>query len=204
MHVEEVSGTLANRPMLKLSNNGGAVIRTTNSGGTNWDLAFRSNHFAFDTSTGTDLMRVYDDGRVRMGPNATSSTLAQFRLATNGDLTITGNLSQGSSRTFKEGFGAVDPSAVLDKVTQLEISEWSYKSKTDRHLGPMAEDFAELFGLGQDERHLAPADVAGVALAAIQALEHENNELKAANDSLQQRLEQLEAAVARLVDSADQ
>jgi hypothetical protein len=66
----------------------------------------------------------------------------------------------------------------------------------------MAQDFAATFGLGADDRHLAPADVAGVALAAIQALDQrlqqrdaELAKLRARNDELAARLEALEAAL---------
>ena len=37
----------------------------------------------------------------------------------------------------------------------------------------MAQDFAAAFGVGASDRTLAPGDVAGVALAAIQALREE-------------------------------
>ncbi|MFV1981316.1 MAG: hypothetical protein ACC655_09205, partial [Rhodothermia bacterium] len=42
-------------------------------------------------------------------------------------------------------------------------------SGTD-HIGPMAEDFFESFGLGGDERYIGTVDADGVALAAIQGL----------------------------------
>jgi len=41
-----------------------------------------------------------------------------------------------------------------------------------RHLGPMAQDFHTTFGLGDDDRTYHSIDAHGVALAAIQALEH--------------------------------
>jgi hypothetical protein len=75
-----------------------------------------------------------------------------------------------SDRTIKEGFAPVDPRTVLAGVVTLPIERWSYKGETARHLGPMAQDFAAAFGLGQDDRHLFPLDAAGVALAAIQGL----------------------------------
>jgi hypothetical protein len=75
-----------------------------------------------------------------------------------------------SDRALKEGFAPVDPRAVLAAVVTLPIERWSYKGETARHLGPMAQDFAAAFGLGQDDRHIFPLDAAGVALAAIQGL----------------------------------
>jgi hypothetical protein len=39
-----------------------------------------------------------------------------------------------------------------------------------RHLGPTAQDFYEVFGLGDDEKYISTVDADGVALVAIQAL----------------------------------
>jgi uncharacterized coiled-coil protein SlyX len=61
---------------------------------------------------------------------------------------------------------------VLNKVLALAIKEWSYKDSIDniRHIGPMAEDFYQAFGLGESETGIATLDTSGVALAAIQGL----------------------------------
>jgi hypothetical protein len=78
--------------------------------------------------------------------------------------------STPSDRSLKEGFAPVDPREVLAAVATLPIERWSYKGETARHVGPMAQDFAAAFGLGQDDRHIFPLDAAGIALAAIQGL----------------------------------
>ena len=72
-----------------------------------------------------------------------------------------------------------------------------------RHVSPMAEDFHALFGLGADARHLAPSDVAGVALAAAKELAVQNTELRAENEVLNARLAALETAVAALQQAAE-
>ena len=66
----------------------------------------------------------------------------------------------------------MDRQGVLGLIDTLPILEWNYQTDSDevRHLGPIAEDFYALFGLGHDEQRLAPGDVAGVALAGIQGL----------------------------------
>lgn len=38
------------------------------------------------------------------------------------------------------------------------------------HVGPMADDFHAAFGLGADEKRVSPNDLAGLALAAAEAL----------------------------------
>ncbi len=49
---------------------------------------------------------------------------------------------------------------------------WNLKSQDPsiRHIGPMAQDFAAAFGVGEDDRHITASDADGVAFAAIQAL----------------------------------
>jgi len=70
-------------------------------------------------------------------------------------------------------------------------------------MGPVAEDFAGAFGLGNDDKHVGTVDESGVAFAAIQglnrkvesrddALERENAALRSRLDTLSARLEKLE------------
>ena len=77
-----------------------------------------------------------------------------------------------SDRDLKADFAEVDVEAVLAAVRELPITSWSYREDDPRvrHVGPMAQDFAAGFGVGQDDRHIHAVDANGVALAAIQAL----------------------------------
>jgi hypothetical protein len=77
-----------------------------------------------------------------------------------------------SDRNLKTGFAEVDVEAVLAGVRQLPITTWSYREDDPRvrHIGPMAQDFAAAFGVGDDDRRIHTVDASGVALAAIQAL----------------------------------
>ena len=78
-----------------------------------------------------------------------------------------------SDRNKKKNITPADTDAVLDKVSKLPISTWSYTAEPAdvRHMGPMAQDFRASFGLGDDDRTYNAIDAHGVALAAIQALE---------------------------------
>lgn len=133
---------------------------------------------------------------------------AEFRVDENGDAELRGMLTQNSSRSFKQGFTAVNGDLLLSKLEQLPLSTWEYKREgetSDRHMGPMAEDFHELFGLGQDDKHIAPSDLAGVALASAKELQKRNGELRTENkllvkkvEGLEEKLEQHEAALGEL------
>jgi hypothetical protein len=106
-----------------------------------------------------------------------------------------------SDRASKTGFEPIDASEVLARVTQLPLSQWSYRNEpTVRHLGPVAQDFRAAFGLGEDERTISTVDSAGVALAAIQGL---NAKLERENAALRERLERIEAQLAAPSAHAD-
>lgn len=83
-----------------------------------------------------------------------------------------GTLRFRSDRNQKEHFAPVDVQEVLGKVATLPITTWNYKDRKAgiRHIGPMAQDFAAAFGVGEDNRSINVVDANGVALAAIQAL----------------------------------
>jgi hypothetical protein len=72
---------------------------------------------------------------------------------------------------------------VLDKLDRLNINYWSYKdgrpfSDGKKHIGPMAEEVQELFGVG-DGLTLDAFDLLGIALSALKDLSNEVRELKA-------------------------
>ena len=129
----------------------------------------------------------------------------------NGAYVSTGGVwTNASSKSFKEDFGNVDVSAVLDKLVALPIQTWFYKSAHAEgpHMGPFAEDFAQHFGLGNDEKHISTVDESGVALAAIQGLnrkvENENAELKQQNAELRNRLDRVSARLDTLEGHAEE
>jgi hypothetical protein len=108
-----------------------------------------------------------------------------------------------SDRNLKFGFETIDSQQVLDQVAALPISKWSYISGKDghaRHIGPMAQDFAAAFGVGDSERYIFQVDADGVSLAAIQALYGRVVELEAENQALRTTLTDFEARLEQLED----
>jgi hypothetical protein len=98
----------------------------------------------------------------------------------------------GSDRDAKSGFHLVDPADALAKVAALPVSYWYYTNDpATPHIGPMAQDFYDAFGVGPDNKHIATVDEGGVALAAIQGL---NEKLETLTSELKTR----DAEVARL------
>lgn len=147
--------------------------------------------------------------------NSSTSTNALL-LDENGNLTLSGVLTEASSALVKENRVDVDAGSVLQALRSIPIQTWNYTWDADavRHMGPMAQDVYAAFGLGIGEEHLAPLDVNGIALASIQALadrldaQSEENAslrddiaaLKARNDRLAERVARLEAAVQQMLN----
>ncbi|MDD4976131.1 MAG: tail fiber domain-containing protein, partial [Bacteriovorax sp.] len=94
--------------------------------------------------------------------------------------TATGVLQGASSRAWKENFTALKKPEILQKINRLNISRWNYKTEGAgiTHIGPIAEDWAQEFGTGEDNKHIALIDEAGVALAGVQGLSQEQDQLK--------------------------
>ena len=103
-----------------------------------------------------------------------------------------------SDRHAKQDFRSVEATAILEKVVALPISEWAYKGESaTRHIGPVAQDFKEAFGLGSSDKSIATVDADGVALAAIQGL---NRKMEFENAALKERVEKLEKLLQKLAN----
>lgn len=55
--------------------------------------------------------------------------------------------------------------SINQRLKKLEINTWKYKGDKTTHLGPMAQEFKRLFGIG-DGKTLMPVDIMGVVLAS--------------------------------------
>src|SRR6266513_2222087 len=116
--------------------------------------------------------------------------------ATAAGVTVYGTFNNSSDRNAKQDFAPVSPSQILDKVLQLPVSEWSYKTDSaTRHIGPTGQDFYSAFKIGTDEKHIAPIDEGGVALAAIQGLNQKLDAKDAEIAKLKARLDKVEQLI---------
>ena len=85
----------------------------------------------------------------------------------------------GSSRSFKTDNESVDQAEVLTKLEGVPIETWRYigEPESARHIGPMAEDFQEMFGLG-DGMTISYIDAIGVLMASVKALSEKVRQLE--------------------------
>lgn len=85
----------------------------------------------------------------------------------------------------KENFQEIDGQQTLQKIAKMPIHTWNYKGTdiTQRHYGPYAQDFYELFGndgIGTigNSISITTQDMDGIMFSAIKELIKENNSLK--------------------------
>lgn len=176
----EETGASAKQVLFELSHAGNPQFRLRDTAaGNQWE-------FRMIQLTGMNAFAI-----TKLGTGAT-----ELNIFENGDATLRGTLTELSSRSTKEEFSEIDGEEVLNALNKLPITTWQYKhdSRSSRHLGPVAEDFWDSFGLGQGNKHIAPRDMAGVALAAIKGLKAQQDREIAQKDKEIEALKQSQLA----------
>ncbi|MBD2700804.1 tail fiber domain-containing protein [Spirosoma sp. BT702] len=132
----------------------------------------------------------------------TSRFAGGYRLFTNSATTVGVQLAANgnawlsiSDSTKKERFLPIDHADLLTSIRTLRLGTWNYKGqRSERHYGPMAQDFFARFGrdalgtIGCDTL-LNSHDFTAVTLSGVQALALENEQLKAQILELKQQAE---------------
>lgn len=182
-------GTLSPTAGLNVNRSAGAfsnVMELTNNSGVGFILhnTTRNRVYMSVNNPGTNFTLNFDDGDP-----------AEFSISETGALsgvTSCTGCSPPSDRNLKENFGPVDRDAVLKGLLGLDVSAWNYKSfsSSERHIGPMSQDFFGTFGVGNDVT-LNPVDTFGVTTAAIQSLSSQVSELQKLVADLQAEIERL-------------
>lgn len=129
------------------------------------EIKLGTNPFLFASLT--------NDGRLGLeGADMSLSGDIILSGTTGASLTSGGTWTNSSAKAKKENYTAVDNLEILEKISQLTIEEWNYKLEDDdvKHIGPYAEQFYDIFGLGGRNDSISTIDPAGIALAGIQAL----------------------------------
>lgn len=164
--------------------------------GYNW--YYNANGYGQASNAGGPTSRLsvgYGEIDLAVGGVALPPTNVMLR-ATSSGVSVYGTFHNNSDRNAKQDFAEVSPAELLEKVARLPVSEWSYKvDPGTRHVGPMAQDFHSIFELGPDDKHIAPIDEGGVALAAIKGL---NQKLDEQLRAKQAEIEQLKSTITQL------
>jgi hypothetical protein len=88
----------------------------------------------------------------------------------------------------------VDGEEILSKIKELPLTYYSHKSEVNgiEHIGPLPEDFNQLFTPSQEDTHVSLQDEAGVALAAVKELINTVEEQNETIRMLERRISELE------------
>ena len=129
--------------------------------------AFR---FANEELGQTWYFRMLQAGSFSMDDPATLGKEAVFQKG--GNLVLKGNLTHGSSKDIKKNIRLVNADEIVKKITALPLYKWAYKHDMShiQHIGPMAEDFYDVFELGENRNGISDIDTTGVSLTIIKAL----------------------------------
>jgi len=115
----------------------------------------------------------------------------------NGTFEVTAGLSNPSDVNLKNNFFEINETEILEKLSKLDIKKWTYKNRQkENHIGPTAQDFYEIFGLGNNNKSISTIDADGISLAAIKALKTENDELK-------QKLKEHELLISKIMQKIE-
>ena len=144
------------------------------------------------------------------------------RIFSNGILTTGVSLAPGggawasiSDKRLKENITEIKPRTILEKLLSVTVTEWNYITqkvdtmnkyapkgmhydKAPVHIGPMAQDFSEIFGYGEYNDKITTSDIDGVMFVSIQALALDNKELKDSNKELLQALKKQASDIEEL------
>jgi len=168
-------------------------------------MALHQGAFVWDDSTDADVKSsAANEFTIRASGGA--------RLFSSADLTTGVALAAGdgawstvSDRNAKRDFEAVDPGAILEKVAELPLTAWSYKTRESvRHIGPVAQHFHAAFGFGADDKRIATVDADGVALVAIQGLERKLEQKEARIAQLEHELAEVRSLLLSLTRSLEE
>lgn len=197
-------------PMVRLEQDGSAgwTPQTWDVAGNEQDFSIRDfthdrRPFRIQPGAPSNSVYIEANGDVGIGTESPAE-----RLHVTGNVLVEGNVTEHSDVNAKEHFAPVNGREVLVRLAEMPVTTWSFKADDPsvRHMGPMAQDFYAAFGLGRDERHIAPLDTNGVALAGVQELYQMMQEqdaqiaqLQQQNAELEQRVEALERLVTSLI-----
>lgn len=128
-----------------------------------WDVAGNETFFSVMDVTGNKTP-------VRVDVGAPSGSL---RVSLSGDITTAAMLSQSVNPATVNVTGPADGGAILAALRGLTLSRYTLDadSRSVPHVGPAGGAFRAAFATGRTDNEIASADMAGIALAAVKALD---------------------------------
>ncbi len=124
---------------------------------------------------------------------------------TDAHLTSGGTWTNSSDANKKENFAPVDRAELLEKIAELDIQRWNYRTEDPsvQHIGPVAQEFHALFKVGHDDKTISTIDPAGIALAAIQELNERTKQIEVLGEENAELREQIQELRRMIEDLAN-
>ena len=209
LDMDDDGDDVAERRCAAVSDTGGAGVSASNIGLSSeisvrkgWDGTIKGRMTIDDGATNMIMFdsdgNGYVSGKVGIGV-ITPTEKIDVAGGANCDGT---NWNNASDAALKENFQPINGEELLEKLMQLQITRWNYKGMEGaEHIGPTAQDFKAIFGLGSGDKTISTVDPSGIALAAIKELGRQNRELKDQNDELKQELDELKRLVKEAISN---
>jgi hypothetical protein len=145
-----------------------------------------------------DQARLHIDFDGNLGLNTPAVPGVPIQHVSGAHLTFGGVWTDASSRDYKENVRPLTTEQAMQAVTQLVPVTYNYKvDSEERHVGFIAEDVPELVAT-KDRKSLSPMDIVAALTKVVQEQRQQLQAEKARGDSMEGRLQQLAAEVARL------
>lgn len=120
-------------------------------------------------------------------------------MGSGGEYAKNGSWVNASDRNLKENFTALNGQDILSKIMKLPITQWNYKTDSSaKHIGPVAQDFYAIFGLGNDDKSISSIDPSGIALEGVKTLNEKIIDQQQQLDKQQQEIELLKSQIQAL------
>jgi len=121
---------------------------------------------------------------------------ACYAFCTNGKINATGGYTCSSDRNMKTDIQDVN---VLHLLRQMPVTKWRFKDSRDYRIGPMAQDFNNLFKLNHDwQTNLTVSGLDGIALKAVKEVDENVQEHDKCIVMLKEKLQKLECEMAAI------
>lgn len=82
-----------------------------------------------------------------------------------------------STKELKDTISTPSTKDILDNLDRMTLDKWKYKGIDEEHIGPYAEEFKELFGVGTG-KSISLVDALGVLFGAVKQLSKEVKDLR--------------------------
>ncbi|MFD2522758.1 tail fiber domain-containing protein [Emticicia soli] len=195
---------------------GSIALGSFSSAGGNGNIAIGGSTLGFNSIAIGSSATAYNNNSMALSGYYVSTNSAyqlatgfrSYRFYTKDDKSTFVQLNEGqgswsgtSDSTKKERFRPVNGEDILRKISKLKLTSWNFKNSTERHYGPMAQDFFAAFGrdelgiIGNDTT-INSGDFDGINLIAIHALEKRTKVIESENTKLKVELAELKQALA--------